>query len=98
MATWKQVTDYDGPTVQINMDNVTRMWRRAGDQITTVYFVSGGGNEVYVTVKESRRKYFWRNRYGRLEICSKKTNSFMVDRPGDALHGEQKSGTTYTDP
>jgi hypothetical protein len=53
MPNWKQVTDYDGPTVQINMDNVTHMRRRAGDQITTVYFVSGGGNEVYVTVKET---------------------------------------------
>jgi hypothetical protein len=29
------------------------MRRRVGDQITTVYFVSGGGNEVYVTVKET---------------------------------------------
>jgi hypothetical protein len=53
MANWKQVTDYDGPTVQINMDNVTHMRRRTGDEITTVYFVSGGGNEVYITVKET---------------------------------------------
>jgi hypothetical protein len=54
------------------MDNVTHMRRRAGDQITTVYFVSGGGNEVYVTVKETLDEILGGNRYVRCEICYKR--------------------------
>jgi hypothetical protein len=54
MATWKQVTDSDGSSmIIINMDNVTHMTRRRGDQTTTIFFVSGAGNELYVTVKET---------------------------------------------
>lgn len=54
MAIWKQVTDYDGQnTIIVNMDNVTHMARKRGDQVTTIFFVSGAGNELYVTVKET---------------------------------------------
>jgi hypothetical protein len=54
MAIWKQVTDSDGSSmIVINMDNVTHMTRRRGDQTTTIFFVSGAGNELYVTVKET---------------------------------------------
>jgi hypothetical protein len=54
MAIWKQVTDSDGSsTIVINMDNVTHMTRRRGDQTTTIFFVSGAGNELYVTVKDT---------------------------------------------
>jgi hypothetical protein len=35
------------------MDNVTHMKKGRGDQTTTVFFVSGAGNELYVTVKET---------------------------------------------
>jgi hypothetical protein len=53
----KQVTDYDDPTVQLNVDDVTHMRRRPADQIITIYFVSGGGNEVCATVKKPLGKY-----------------------------------------
>jgi hypothetical protein len=54
MAIWKQVTDSDGSSmIVINMDNVTHMTRRRGDQTTTIFFVSAAGNELYVTVDET---------------------------------------------
>jgi hypothetical protein len=54
MAIWKQVTDSVGSSMMvINMDNVTHMTRRRGDQTTTIFFVSGAGNEMYVTVNET---------------------------------------------
>jgi hypothetical protein len=53
MAEWKRLTEQDGSHVDINMDNASRMRRGNGDQITTVFFVSGAGTEVYVTVRET---------------------------------------------
>ena len=54
MATWKQVTDSDGSyIIVINMDNVTHMKKGREDQTTTLFFVTGTGNELYVTVKET---------------------------------------------
>jgi hypothetical protein len=54
MAIWKQVTDAEGSsTIVINMDNVTHMARRRGDQTTTIFFATGAGNELYVTVAET---------------------------------------------
>lgn len=54
MAIWKQVTDSDGSyVIIINMDNVTHMKKGRGGQTTTIFFVSGAGNELYVTVKET---------------------------------------------
>jgi hypothetical protein len=35
------------------MDNVTHMKNGRGDQTTTLFFVTGTGNELYVTVKET---------------------------------------------
>jgi hypothetical protein len=54
VAVWKQVTDSDGSyIIVINMDNVTHMKKGRGDQTTTLFFVTGTGNELYVTVKET---------------------------------------------
>ena len=54
MALWKQVTDSDGSSmIVINVDNVTHMTRRRGDQTTTIFFVTGAGSELYVTVNET---------------------------------------------
>jgi hypothetical protein len=53
MASWKKITEDDGSSVQINMDNVTHMKRGKGDQITTILFVSGAGNEIYVIARET---------------------------------------------
>jgi hypothetical protein len=53
MASWKKITEDDGSSVQINMDNVTHMKRGKGDQITTIFFVSGAGNEIYVIARET---------------------------------------------
>jgi hypothetical protein len=54
MAIWKQVTDSDGSyIIIINMDNVTNKKKGRGDQTTTIFFVSGAGNELCVTVKET---------------------------------------------
>lgn len=53
MASWKQVTETDGSTVLVNMDNVTFIRRAKGDQLTTLFFVSGAGNEMYVIVTET---------------------------------------------
>jgi hypothetical protein len=47
MATWKQVADSDGSyVIIINMDNVTHMKKGRGGQTTTIFFVSGAGNEI----------------------------------------------------
>lgn len=53
MADLKRLTEQDGSYVDINMDNVSHMRRGKGDQVTTVFFVSGAGTEVYVTVRET---------------------------------------------
>jgi hypothetical protein len=53
MAIWKQVTDFDDSIVVVNMDNITHIRQAKGEQTTMVFFVSGAGNEVYVTVKET---------------------------------------------
>jgi hypothetical protein len=49
MSSWKQVTEYDGSSVQINMNNITHIKRGTADEVTTIFFV----NEMYITVKET---------------------------------------------
>jgi hypothetical protein len=53
MADWTRLTEQDGSKLHINMDNVSHMKRGDKDQLTTIHFVSGAGNVVYVTVRET---------------------------------------------
>jgi hypothetical protein len=53
MPSWKRVTEEDGSILHVNMDNVSHIRRGKEDQTTTIFFVSGAGNVVCVTVKET---------------------------------------------
>jgi hypothetical protein len=53
MPDWQRVTDQDGSIVHVNMDNVSHMRRGKEDQTTTIFFVSGAGNVVYLNVRET---------------------------------------------
>jgi hypothetical protein len=52
MASWRRLTEQDGSHVHVNMDNVSHIKRGKEDQTTTIFFVSGAGNVLYVTVRE----------------------------------------------
>jgi hypothetical protein len=53
MANFRRVTDQDGSLVHVNLDNISHMKRGKEEQATTIFFVSGAGNVLYVTVRET---------------------------------------------
>jgi KaiC/GvpD/RAD55 family RecA-like ATPase len=58
IPSWRRLTEQDGSLVHVNMDHVSHIKRGTEDQTTTIHFVNGAGNVVYVTVRETPEQIF----------------------------------------
>ena len=53
MANWKRLTDSDGVSVDVNLDNIAYIRRSPADEVTTLFFISITSATTYLTVKET---------------------------------------------